>query len=101
MGIRIRLATGLLLAATAGGVVVGLAPAAGASPVGGATSAAPATTWSDWGLVEGPFSSDEEGFEACKVRAQYWYEETRVSHFCRYKDGSDGVAAGWWVWMYK
>ncbi|MBC9730658.1 hypothetical protein [Streptomyces sp. TRM68367] len=73
MGIRIRLATGLLLAATAGGVVVGLAPAAGASPV----------------------------VEACKARAQYWTEETRILHMCRHKDGSDGIAAGWWVWMYS
>ncbi|MGC9539746.1 hypothetical protein [Streptomyces sp. UG1] len=97
MGIRVRLATGLLLAATAGGVVVGLAPAAGASPVVEACNPSKPSSC----LIEGPFSSDEEGFEACKTRAQYWTEETRIFHICRYKDGSDGVAAGWWVWMYS
>lgn len=93
MKVRIRVAAGLLLAATAFTTAVGTAPVAGAFPV----SDAPAAQ-AEYGQKppEGPYSANAD----CFKRAQYWTQKTGHYHFCRYKDGSDGYATGWWVWPY-
>lgn len=88
MGIRRVLTTGILLAAVAGGTAFALAPTAGAAV------AAPVAVVG--GPVEGPFATGAE----CSPRAHYYTDTTNFYHFCRYKDGSDGLAKGWWVWLY-
>lgn len=93
MSIRIRWAAGVLLAVMASGAAVGHASAVATSPANGATTASAQILRS--GPREGPLSSAE-----CSERASFWTEETARFHFCRYKDGSDGLAQGWWVWEY-
>ena len=89
-----RPAAGLALAVALSGVVIGLAPAvAGASPARTEVSVAAVKR----GAVEGPISSGSD----CSRRARQYTDSTGFFHFCRYKDGSDGFAAGWWVWLYN
>ncbi|MFC9683757.1 hypothetical protein [Streptomyces sp. NPDC056948] len=93
MSNRIRLATGLLLAVMASGAAVGHASATGTSPANRATTASAQILKS--GPREGPLYGAE-----CSERATAWTEKTGVFHFCKYKDGSDALAQGWWVWEY-
>jgi hypothetical protein len=94
VGSRMRPAAGLAPAVALSGVMVGLASAmANASPTGSAAVVAAVKR----GAVEGPFDSGAD----CSSRTRQYTDSTGFFHFCRYKDGTDGFAAGWWVWLYN
>lgn len=96
MDMRRRMAAGLLLAVVASGAAATSAAAVTSStPATSSTVSAPTAKILKSGPREWTASSAE-----CSARATFWTERTRFYHFCRYKDGSDGFKAGWWVWEY-